>query len=520
MAMLVVTTGDTAREVRLADRATLGRHPGNTVRILDPVVSNRHAEVIRRGDGRYVLRDLGSLNGTFVADARLTERVLEDGDEFRMGSARIRFAEDAGPHRDVTVAPTAPAAHIGGRMAARAADFAPETEVRDETTLRRDYERLRAVHELVTAVGSELDLSRLLPRILDTAFGLLGADRGVILLAEDDGSLIPRHTRTRNGPADAEITLSQTVLAEAVEHRAAVLSVDAGADARFADAGSVVRQGIRSTLTLPMLHGEELLGVLHLDSLLTRRAFGDKDLAVCTGIAAQAATAIQNARLAARIARETRARAQIARLIPPAVVEQVLSGELTIERGGRLAEITMLFSDIRGFTAMADVTAPAEVVATLNEHFEVMVEVLFAHSGTLDKFVGDCVIGLFGAPLPLDDAPHRAVACALAMQEALLAHNRTRCAERLPPINVGIGIGTGPVITGAIGSTRAMQYTAVGDAMNVASRLADLAGPGEVLVAEATFRNVRDRVEATELQPVLVKGKARELRRFRVTGLR
>ena len=265
----------------------------------------------------------------------------------------------------------------------------PERQIADDKNLRRDYERLRIGHELARAVGSELDLDKLLPKILDKAFELVGADRGVILLQNDHGEMLPRYVKTRSGKSDPNIVLSKTVMAEVVNNKAAVLSSDATMDARFSGAHSIIMQGIRSTMTLPLLHSTELLGIMHLDSLFTSNAFTEKDLQICTGMASQAAISIQNARLASRIEREAQTRAQISRLIPPSVVEQVVKGQLTIEKGGRLSEITMLFSDIRGFTTMSDGRPPQEVVNTLNEYFEVMVDILFKYHGTLDKFVGD-----------------------------------------------------------------------------------------------------------------------------------
>jgi adenylate cyclase len=148
-----------------------------------------------------------------------------------------------------------------------------------------------------------------------------------------------------------------------------------------------------------------------------------------------------------------------------------------------------------------------------------MVDILFKYTGTLDKFVGDEIIGLFGAPIPIDDAPFKAVACALKMLHDLEEFNRTRASEGLSAIRIGIGINTGNVITGAIGSTRALQYTAIGDAMNVASRLVNVASSGEVIISEHTYRYVADRVDATALPPVRVKGKADELKVYRVNGL-
>jgi len=523
MAKLIVISGEERQEFELAAFNTIGRHPDNTIQILDRIISKEHAQIQRAGDGRYLLRDLRSLNGTFMRGERITDHYLVDGDEFTMGSTRIVFVDKPKPDdvlQRVTIAPGLTESHIRGRIQANTGDFMPERQIADDKILRRDYERLRIGHELARAVGSELDLDKLLPKILDKAFELVGADRGVILLHDDNGELTPRFVKTRSGKSDPNIVLSKTVMAEVVNNKAAVLSSDATMDARFSGAHSIIMQGIRSTMTLPLLHANELLGIMHLDSLFTSNAFTEKDLQICTGMAAQAAISIQNARLASRIEKEAQTRAQISRLIPPSVVEQVVRGELVIEKGGRLSEITMLFSDIRGFTTMSDGRPPQEIVNTLNEYFEVMVDILFKYSGTLDKFVGDEIIGLFGAPIPIEDAPFKAVSCALAMMQALEEFNRTRAAENMPPLRIGVGINTGTVITGSIGSTRALQYTAIGDAMNVASRLVNIAGSGDVIVSEDTFRHIAGRVEAQQLPPVKVKGKAEELKIYRVTGLR
>ncbi|CAN5252009.1 adenylate/guanylate cyclase domain-containing protein [soil metagenome] len=523
MAKLIVISGEERQEFELAAFNTIGRHPENTIQVLDRIISKEHAQIQRAADGRFMLRDLRSLNGTFLRGERVSDHLLNDGDEFTMGSTRIVFVDK--PKVDdalqrVTIAPGLTESHIRGRIQANTGDFMPERQIADEKILRRDYERLRIGHELARAVGVELDLDKLLPKILDKAFELVGADRGVILLRDAAGTLVPQYVKTRSGKSDPNIVLSKTVMSEVENNKAAVLSSDATMDARFSGAHSIIMQGIRSTMTLPLLHSGDLLGIMHLASLFTSNAFTEKDLQVCTGMAAQAAISIQNARLATRIEHEAQTRAQISRLIPASVVEQVIRGELKIEKGGRLSEVTMLFSDIRGFTTMSDGRPAQEIVNTLNEYFEVMVDVLFKYTGTLDKFVGDEIIGLFGAPIAIEDAPFKAVSCAVAMLQALEEFNHTRAAENQTPIRIGIGINTGNVITGSIGSTRALQYTAIGDAMNVASRLVNVAASGEIIVSESTFNAVAGRVEATALPPVKVKGKAEELKVFRVTGLR
>jgi len=291
-------------------------------------------------------------------------------------------------------------------------------------------------------------------------------------------------------------------------------------DSRFSGAHSIIMQGIRSTMCVPLLHGDELLGIMHMDSQIATNAFTEKDLQLFTGIAAQAAVAIQNARLAKKIETETKTRAQFQRLLSPNLVEQLVAGKLHLEKGGELREVTILISDIRGFTSMSEKKEPAEIVQMLNEYFELMVDILFRAQGTLDKYVGDEIMALFGAPVDMPDAPLNAVRCAVDMQKALREFNRTRIAEGQEPIKIGIGINTGRVITGAIGSSRTLQYTAIGDAVNTASRLCSIAKPGEIILSESAMRRVAEHVDAVTMAPVRLKGKENEQQVYNVVGMK
>jgi adenylate cyclase len=523
MAKLIVVSAENRQEFELVPVNTIGRHPDNTIQILDRIISKEHAQVLGTPDGKFLLRDLGSLNGTFIRGERVHEQVLRDGDEISMGSTRLVFLQLSTSEQvlqRVTIAPAVAESHIRQRIsAAPGREFLPEKEIGDNAVLRRDYEKLRIAHELARSVGLEVDLEKLLRKILDKAFELMPADRGVILLVDEEGHPVPRYVKTKDG-RDEEITLSKSILNEVMRERAAVLSSDATMDSRFSGSNSIIMQGIRSTMCVPLLHSDEVLGIMHMDSQIATNAFTEKDLQIFTGIANQAAVAIQNARLAKKIEDEAKTRAQFQRLLSPNLVEQVVSGQLQLDKGGVQREVTIMFVDIRGFTSMSESRPAEEIVSMLNEYFEVMVEVLFRCDGTLDKFVGDEIMGLFGAPLPLKDAALSAVLCAVEMKKALEEFNQTRLAENQEPIRIGIGINTGVVITGAIGSSRAVQYTAVGDPVNTASRLCNLAKPGEILVSETTMKRVAGRFLAEALPPVRVKGKHEELRVYTVSGLK
>jgi adenylate cyclase len=525
MAKLILTSGEQRQEFELAPINTIGRHPDNSIQILDRIISKEHAQILKGGDGRFLLRDLGSLNGTYVSGTRVSEVVLKHGDELVLGSTHLMFVEHSETEESlnrVTIAPSSLESIVRHKVDAAAAnrDFLPEKQVFDVEHLRRDYEKLRIAHELGRAIVGVLDLEQLLPRILDKAFDLLPADRGVILLYDQDGKLTPRYVKHRTGRDDDQIVISKSIIAEVEQQKKAVLSSDATMDSRFSGAHSIIMQGIRSTMCVPLLHGDELLGIMHMDSQIATNAFTEKDLQIFTGIAAQAAVAIQNARLAKKIEDETKTRAQFQRLLSPNLVEQLVAGKLHLEKGGELREVTILISDIRGFTSMSEKKEPAEIVQMLNEYFELMVDILFRAQGTLDKYVGDEIMALFGAPVDMPDATVSAVRCAVDMQKALREFNRTRIAEGLEPIKIGIGINTGRVITGAIGSSRTLQYTAIGDAVNTASRLCSIAKAGEIILSESSLRRVVEHVDFVQMPPVRLKGKEQEQQVYNVIGMK
>ena len=523
MAKIIVQGTEGRREYDLGAVNTIGRHPDNFIQILDRIVSKEHAQVIRQPNGRFLFRDLGSLNGSFYRGERISERTLSDGDEITLGSTQLVFLE--GPSAasvldHVTIEPAPSETLIRQRLAAapKSREFLPETEIFDVEALRRDYEKLRLAHELGRAIGLEVNLDLLLEKIIMKAFELIPADRGVILLMEE-GVPKPRIVRTRDNRSE-QIVLSRSILNEVVQHKTAVLSSDATMDSRFSGAHSIIMQGIRSTMTVPLIHHDDLLGLMHLDSMVATNAFGEKDLQIFAGIGQQAAVAIANSLLARKIEQEAKTRAQFQRLLSPNLVDQVVSGKLQLEKGGALSEVTMLFADIRGFTPMSEKRAPQEIVRMLNEYFELMVDVVFKHQGTLDKFVGDEIIALFGAPVAIPNSEFKAVECALDMLKVLKEFNRMRVSEGQDEIRIGVGINTGTVVTGAIGSSRALQYTAIGDAVNTGSRLCSLAKPEQVILSEATYRKVQDRVAAVALPPVRLRGKSDELRIWNAFGMR
>ena len=204
---------------------------------------------------------------------------------------------------------------------------------------------------------------------------------------------------------------------------------------------------------------------------------------------------------------ESALRERFQRLLSPDLSEMVVSGQLKVEKGGEKREATVMFADFRGFTRISEEKDAKEMLKILNEYFEVIVNVVFRHAGTVDKFIGDEIMVLWGAPVTRDDDPVRAVRAALEIQSELKAFNMSRAAEGLIQIHLGIAMNTGNLVAGYIGSTRTMSYSVIGDVVNVAHGICPAAKAGQIIVSENTYAHVKDVFEVAKLAPFRAKGK-------------
>ena len=513
-------------EFPLDSTASIGRHHDNTLVIADREVSKRHAIVSRSGT-RVILRDLGSANGTFVNGRRVNELALRDGDEISVGGARIVFrqsetdenqAADPGQAERVAVVQSHSLANVIASARPRpltdADDFMPASAIDDADSLRADYERLRIAYRFHQEGGLITGRDELFRLILKLALQWLPADNAVVLVPDEDGSFVPAGAESRR--QEGEISVSRTLLDQVVRLGEGILSSDAISDQRFAKSESMVSRGVRSVLAVPVVAREVIRAIVYLDSMSQANAFTPKDLDILTSIASQAGVAMLNAELIERIKKEEATRSHLERFLSPALVQQAARGELDIKKGGSLVTATILFSDIRGFTSMSERLPAEEVVRLLNEHFEEMVEVVFQQHGVLDKFLGDSVMALWGVPVAGHDDPDRSLRAALEMQRRVKAMNERHREGDRPRIAVGIGVNTGECVVGNMGSSRRLEYTAIGDTVNLASRLCSLAGPGEILVSEHTRAAVAGRFRFEPLPSKNVKGKSRPVSLFRV----
>jgi adenylate cyclase len=208
--------------------------------------------------------------------------------------------------------------------------------------------------------------------------------------------------------------------------------------------------------------------------------------------------------------------------VSPALVNEMLSHEdplKALDLSGKSARVTIFYSDIRGFTAMSENMTPEEIYAALNEYFEEMCALVFEHGGYVDKFIGDCIMAVFSAPNPRPDDAYHAVLSAWKQQQRILQMMAQWAAQGRKTFTVGMGLNTGSVVMGNLGSKDRLNYTVIGDSVNTASRLYNVAKGGQIIISESTYEDVKDHFIVNELTPVFVKGKVLALRNFEVIGL-
>jgi adenylate cyclase len=526
------------RRFELESYNSIGRHPKNTIQIMDRLISKHHARVIYQNNA-YYLQDLESRNGTFIDGQRISEVLLEPGTDVRLGTVPLTFSiVESTPQTEslhsgmptrttsgpVTIIMDKPLENIGEQLEIHD-EFLPESAIQDSEILRKNYEKLRIAHELNRRIAMELNLDKVLSMILEETFKLVQADRGVILLIDENGEFVPELTKLREGqPEDGgNVEVSRAILNKVKEERVGVLSSDAKLDERFSRSESIIMQGIRSAMCVPLLpkaDDSKLLGVIVLDTQRLIGVFTEKDLQILSAVAIQAAVAIENARLAKQIEEETARLSHLQRYLSPAVVQRLAKDELTIRMGGEMVDATIMFTDIRGFTSLSENYDPERLVSDLNSYFELLVDVVFAHEGTLDKFIGDAIMAVWGTldSDPQED-PVRAVRAAFEMQQQLRVFNQLRVEQGLPPFHTGIGVNTGCVTAGNMGSPRRLEFTVIGDDVNLASRLCGKAKGEEVVISHETYLRVKEHFRCTALPLVEVKGKAKALQTYRVEEL-
>jgi adenylate cyclase len=488
----------------------VGRSPTSDFPIIDPTISRRHAQILRQ-DEKILVRDLGSSNGTYVNGVRVESAELKPGDLVTFGKVMFRLEELS--RRSTPSKPAEPTETTTGSTIVR------QRSVLDaESSIPEDKSRrtLATLLEVSKGLGKTADIDALLDKIVGYANQILDVDRVAILLLDENNELVSKIARDRRG-ADSARAVPQSIARTALRDRVAILTDNAGADTRFTGQ-SIVLQQIRSAICVPLLGSEQPLGVLYVDHAGDARDFADEDFDLCIAFAGIAAVAIENSQFSQRIQRQMVARSNFERFFTPQLAKRIADSAETIRLGGDKRTVAVLFSDLRGFTALAESMRPEETASLLTEYFTEMVDCVFRNEGALDKFMGDEIMAQWGAPIGTPEDADHAMNAALEMIRELRLLNDAWRANGRPELQVGIGLSYGEVFAGNIGSEKRLEFTVIGDTVNVANRLCSAAGPGEILVSDEFRRALKTPPPLEQCPPMELKNKSQPVTVYRVVG--
>ena len=522
----------------------IGRSPDCDWVVRHESVSRAHARFSRDEDG-WLITDLNSKNGVRVNTFRIREEPLRDGDRIDLGTAQLRveisspgaresadqveFIEHEMPNQHTEIFEMSGLSSLLATPLNELSD-GPDSGLgtpsgaiadrRERTSLYDGGAMLGLVSEAAEALISCDSLDQTLERILALVFNNLPAERGLICLHDEENpGQQPNVMRTKSGIPDEPIQVSSNIVNHVLTKKQALLVRNTRTDDRFGGARSVIMMEIHSAMCAPLYRDDRVAGFIYVDRQTGNEPFETTHLHALSALAVISAVAVETAVLRDSIRHEQDLRARLARYSSPAVVEQIVMGPRTdeIDMVTDEREVTVLFADLEGFTALAEKLPSADVIRMLNRVFERLTEVIFSLEGTLDKFRGDGMMAFFGAPLSMENHAEKAVEAALQMQQALNELNPRNPEGHV--LRMRIGINSGTVVVGDIGSPQRKDYTAIGDVVNTASRLeSEVARAGEIIIGESTWGEVESEFECETLGEVQLKGKQKKVKPYRVLG--
>lgn len=504
---------------------TVGRSTANDLVLNDASVSRLHA-VIKLEDDAISIADRGSTNGIVRNGDRIEkESELHHGDIIQLGEYELRLekADEKGIQVRRAEWPSTldriMRGEAGRTPLARPTPESPADLAARVKKLERENYLLTVLYEAGKAFNSKLSVNEISRQVITLASMIQGVERGFVMLFNESGEAMQESEVMYRNPAQSaaqpQIMLSKSVLDLIRKERQAILIDDLSADERFSESESLKISGLRSAMCAPLLCSERLLGLAYVDNMDKPGAFTQEELNVFSLLAAQAGAAIDNAVAHRKIAQQAEQRLALERFVAPEVAEMIAANP-EIRLGGVNQKVSVMFTDIRGFTQFSERTEPHRVVEILNEYFTRVTDVILDHGGMIDKYIGDAVMAVFGVPISKRNDAENAVQSAIQIQRLIAEMNRDAARRGRPDLAVGIGINTGVVTAGNIGSPSRLDYTVVGDAVNIASRLMANAEGGQILISQPTAADLKAKFELHRLRPRRVRGRSEPVQLFSV----
>lgn len=481
-------------------------------------VSVQHALLMVQ-PSECLLKDLNSTNGIFINGQRITEQLLQTGDKFVIANYQIQLVLDNGE------APVVVEEKVSGEKLVRSISVfkniredliarpAPTNQRAIlELKLKEKVKILEMLYDFGKMLCSEFNLDTIFNKIVEICFQLTPTERCAILLYDEqlaflEPTLISFRPDMDESLAQHTLNISQTITSKVIKEKIALLAEDIQGDERFSAAESIFSQGVHSIMCVPLLGKQRVLGVLYLDKIGLAKPFTSDDLDLLSAVGTQAAIALDNAVAYAQLSQDAVLRANYRRFLPNYVVDLMMQSPDKFRlNAGVTQQVTVLFVGMRNFTQLVEKTQPEIVIDVVNRFLSAITEIVFAYGGTLDKFVGDGLMALFGAPYQNPEDAVNAVKAATTMQRRMRKLNNDLAHYKLAPLQVGIGLSIGEAVVGYIGSEMRMDYTAIGHTVNLSARLMQQAKGGQILISRDIQTRLSSDFMTREVKGINIKG--------------
>ena len=524
----------------------IGRGKDNDIMLVDGTVSRNHAKIIKVDEG-FLLIDLGSFNGTKINDLSIQKAVLKDNDQINIGYSKITFSmgeqhypsivdsvnilRDSEENKDdqrIVKSSVQSGKQDSKNLLLKGYTPSPKKSSSDSPLVNKDITDLEksnkvlfVLYEISKQLNTITDFNELLKKIMDLIFMIIDADYGFLILKGKDNTedLIPVIVKYKDETMKRKEkpTASRSIINKVIHDKVSLLTSNAMQDSRLDYAKSIFLKQIRSAMCVPLWKKEQIIGVIQLWSIRVDNHFNQDDLQLLQTISSQMAMIIEQASLNKQIREEENLRRRLERFHSPQVIDMIIrSGQEAKDDIMEPKDLTatILFADIIGFTPLSERMPPREINMLLNQFFSRMTDIIFEYGGTLDKYIGDAIMAVFGAPMEKPGDAERAISAALKMRDEL-----KKMMEKNPPdkkFGIRIGINTGRVVAGNMGSPKRMDYTVIGDPVNVASRIESIGASNSILIGEATYNAVKGKFKIKKIGARQVKGKKSEIMVYEV----
>lgn len=515
--------GDTETTVTVNQNVfTIGRLPECNLYLPHGGISRKHAQLIKQADGKWVIEDLGSKNGTQVNHSAVTHpQPLQHGDVIWLGNVNLVVLFQT-PH---TVAATK---HIQVKETGEQRTIFRNAKQLQQQWIESDSDdsdignknktiaRLKDLVDIAKNLSAAASIEEIFFQVQQVVFRYLSSIDRLALLIDVNGcghlELVNAGTRNQTQQkyllADGS-WISRSICQKVFEEKIVIQTADTHKDERFSSEQSILLKGIRSAMAVPLWDENKVVGVLYADAHLSSYHWerdGEEELSFFSALANLVASSVQRWLLAEKLKTEEVIRHRLERYHSPAVVQQLIS--VGGSPDGRLppaeSEISILFADLVGFTAISEKLTPTAIAELLNNLFEEMLQEVFACGGTLDKYIGDCIMAFFGAPEPQADHADRATTTAKAMLKRMEHLNTNGFWQE--PLQLRIAINSGKAVVGDVGSSQRVEYTALGGTINLAARMEAVCPPSECVISEVTYQLLSQPDDFQEMGDYRFKG--------------